>query len=67
MICCRPHCSTDEASAKQGLHNDGRHPIGLLKALAVGASIGVASALLYLWWAEWQRQDDLAWEYYRTH
>ena len=48
--------------AKEVLQNEGKEPVGLLRVVAVSAFVGVVSALPYFWWAEWQRQDDLAWE-----
>ena len=61
-----------ERTAEQGDADDvaqtkRRQPLGLLPAAAIGSLIGVASAMLYLWCMERQRQNDLAWEYYRTH
>lgn len=64
---CRPESAEDKSVAKETMQTEHRQPMGLLRAAAIGMSIGVASATLYLWSMEQRRQDDLAWEYYRTH
>lgn len=64
---CRPESAEDKGVAKESMQTEHRQPMGLLRAAAIGVSIGVASAMLYLWSMERRRQDDLAWAYYRTH
>lgn len=69
IACCayRIDTSSQQADAEDGVQTKHRQPSGLLKTVAVGVLNGIASAMLYQWCMERQRQDNIAWEYYRTH
>ncbi|CAK0787107.1 hypothetical protein CVIRNUC_010323 [Coccomyxa viridis] len=63
----RPESSAQDGSASDVVQCKQQKPLGTLVLVGVGFLIGAAFALLYLWGLERQRQDNLAWEYYRTH